>query len=223
MRQSGNGGKTKTGHLGQQRICCNRTRCWCISIRINLSYSHAMHHQMAWERYCRTKCHIDRSDRSRTHRRVCHPQSEITPSWTKKDWVWYLWLPNYINICMEWPLCWSPIIVHWSVCSTSRDRYRRKRRVVVNDGLWHWQVMTTSFVIAAVRPMKTATPLPTESTKTPAPAEYVQLIQMLDDSPITSGHIRNWTQRDSVFKDTFWLVCWKATKQRNNSTEYAKG
>ena len=41
-------------------------------------------------------------------------------------------------------------------------------------------------------------PLPTESTKTPAPAEYVQLIQMLDDSPITSGDIRNWTQRDPV-------------------------
>ena len=45
-------GKTKTRHAWQQRICCNQTRCWCISIRINLSYSRAMHHHMAWERYC---------------------------------------------------------------------------------------------------------------------------------------------------------------------------
>ena len=44
-----------------------------------------MHHHMAWERYCPTKCQMDRSDRLRTHRGVCHPQSEITPSWTKKD------------------------------------------------------------------------------------------------------------------------------------------
>ena len=38
-------------------------------------------------------------------------------------------------------------------------------------------------------------PLPTESTKTPAPAECVKLIQMLDDSPITSA---DWTPRDPV-------------------------
>ena len=53
-------------------------------------------------------------------------------------------------------------------------------------------------------------PLPTESIKTPAPAEYVQLIQMLDDSPVTSGDIRNWTQRDPVLSrvQRYVLTCW---------------
>ena len=36
------------------------------------------------------------------------------------------------------------------------------------------------------------------SAKTPAPAEYVQLIENLNDSPVTSTHIRTWTQRDPV-------------------------
>ena len=49
-------------------------------------------------------------------------------------------------------------------------------------------------------------PLPTESTKTPAQAEYVQLIQMLDDSPITSGTFETGlsvTLYYRVFKDMF--------------------
>ena len=58
-------------------------------------------------------------------------------------------------------------------------------------------------------------PLPTESTKTPAPAEYVQLIQMLDDSPITSGDIRNWTQRDPVLSrvQRYVLTGWPESDQ----------
>ena len=36
------------------------------------------------------------------------------------------------------------------------------------------------------------------SAKTHAPAEYVQLIENLNDSPVTSTHIRTWTQRDPV-------------------------
>ena len=62
-------------------------------------------------------------------------------------------------------------------------------------------------------------PLPTESIKTPAPAEYVQLIQMLDDSPVTSGDIRNWTQRDPVLSRvqryvlTGWPVSDETTQQ----------
>ena len=58
-------------------------------------------------------------------------------------------------------------------------------------------------------------PLPTESTKTPAPAECVQLIQMLDDSPITSGDIRNWTQRDPVLSrvQIYVLTGWPESDQ----------
>lgn len=41
-------------------------------------------------------------------------------------------------------------------------------------------------------------PLPTQNAETPAPAEYIQLIEQLDDSPVTSTHIRNWTRRDPV-------------------------
>ena len=40
--------------------------------------------------------------------------------------------------------------------------------------------------------------LSTQHAKTPASAEYVQLIEQLDDSLVTSIHIRNWTQRDPV-------------------------
>ena len=38
--------------------------------------------------------------------------------------------------------------------------------------------------------------LPMQHAKTPAPAEYVQLIEQLDDSPVTSSRIRNWTRCD---------------------------
>ena len=41
-------------------------------------------------------------------------------------------------------------------------------------------------------------PLPAQQTKTTAPGEYVQLIQQLDDLPVTSEHIRNWTRRDPI-------------------------
>lgn len=41
-------------------------------------------------------------------------------------------------------------------------------------------------------------PLPVQQTKTPALEEYVQLIQQLDDSPVTSEHIRNWRRCDPI-------------------------
>ena len=46
--------------------------------------------------------------------------------------------------------------------------------------------------------------------KTPVPEEYVQLIQQLDDSPVTSGHIRNWIRHDPVLSrdERYVLICW---------------
>ena len=58
-------------------------------------------------------------------------------------------------------------------------------------------------------------PLPTQHGKTPAPAEYVQLIEQLDDSPVTSSHIRNWTQRDPVLSrvQRYVLTGWPESDQ----------
>ena len=58
-------------------------------------------------------------------------------------------------------------------------------------------------------------PLPTQHGKTPAPAEYVQLIEQLDDSPVTSSHIRNWTRRDPVLSrvERYLLTGWPESDQ----------
>ena len=39
-------------------------------------------------------------------------------------------------------------------------------------------------------------PLPTKPDVTPSPAEYVELIEQLNESPVTAAHIRQWTTRD---------------------------
>ena len=38
-------------------------------------------------------------------------------------------------------------------------------------------------------------PLPTKPDVTPSPAEYVELIEQLNESPLTAAHIREWTTR----------------------------
>ncbi len=41
-------------------------------------------------------------------------------------------------------------------------------------------------------------PLPTKPDVTPSPAEYVELIEQLNESPVTAAHIRQWTTRDKT-------------------------
>ena len=58
-------------------------------------------------------------------------------------------------------------------------------------------------------------PLPTQHGKTPTPVEYVQLIDQLDDSPVTSSHIRNGTRRDPVLSrvQRYVLTGWPESDQ----------
>ena len=187
-------GKTKTRHSGQQRICCNRTLCWYISIRINLSYSHAMHHHMAWER---NYSKLDKEGLSLVFgvtkfHQYLHGMTFVLITDHRP-------LIGLFNEQRPVPQQASSRLQRWALTLAGYDYVIRHRSGEAHDNC----------------DALSRLPLPTESIKTPAPAEYVQLIQMLDDSPITSGDIRKWTQRDPVLSrvQRYVLTGWPESDQ----------
>ena len=67
-------------------------------------------------------------------------------------------------------------------------------------------------------------PFPAQQTKTPTPGEYVQLIQQLDDSPVTSERIRNWTRRDPILSrvQRYVLTGWPESDPLKNQFNRAR-
>ena len=41
-------------------------------------------------------------------------------------------------------------------------------------------------------------PLPQKPKETPLPAEFILLVEYLEQSPVTASHIKTWTRRDPL-------------------------
>ena len=178
-----------------------------------------MHHRTEWAQSCRIRWRTVRSDRSHSPQGACRLQKPTIRNLTRKvfgvfgvtKFHQYLYGMTFVLITDHRPLLGlfneqrpipaqaSARIQRWALALAGYDYIIRHRSGDVHENC----------------DALSRLPLRTQHAKTPAPAEYVQLIEQLDDSPVTSSHIRNWTERDPVLSrvQRYVLTGWPESDQ----------